>query len=118
SQKHIGVQADPEKGMANTPELEYRWARPSEGRQDYTFVAYDPKMQAIVGKLSFTVKAHINEAEMNEELVDRGVPAEMLTAMVKAIPGVKFEVSEVERKWNGVGSFQEYVFEDAGFHTG
>ncbi|KAF4658930.1 hypothetical protein FOZ61_005129 [Perkinsus olseni] len=117
SQRHIGVQTDPEKGMADTPQLEYRWATPSEGRPDYTFVAYDPQKQAIVGELSFTILAKINEAKMDEELVDRGVPTEMLEAMVKAIPGVKFEVSEVERKWDGDGSFEEEVFEDVGFFT-
>ncbi|KAF4721336.1 hypothetical protein FOZ63_032945, partial [Perkinsus olseni] len=73
---------------------------------------------AIVGEIRFYLEAEIRTNELDEDLVDSGVPAEMLKAMVKAIPEAKLEVGNVAWESSGFDSFEDKHFKDAGFVVG
>ncbi|KAF4749237.1 hypothetical protein FOZ63_006322, partial [Perkinsus olseni] len=99
--------------------LEYRWARPSEGRPEYTFVAYDPKKRDIVGEVSFSAIVDIDEVQMSEEWRNRGAFTELLRQMLKNIQRDKFKIKQVIHKTSNEDFPAGFIdlYQEAGFYT-
>ncbi|KAF4658929.1 hypothetical protein FOZ61_005128 [Perkinsus olseni] len=108
---------DLENGMTNPSQLEHRWAKPSEGRPDYTFVAYDPKKQDVVGEVSLSANVNVEKVRMSEEWKNRGAFTELLRQMLKNVQREKFRIKEAVHKAldNKIPDDFEELYKEAGF---
>ncbi|KAF4712709.1 hypothetical protein FOZ62_024856, partial [Perkinsus olseni] len=109
-----------ENGMTDASQLEYRWARPLEGRPEYTFVAYDPKNRDIVGEVSFSATVNIDEVQMSEEWRNRGAFTELLRQMLQNIQRDKLKIKKVIHETLNGNFPDDFIdlYEEAGFTTG